>query len=71
MEFNWEKMTFGQALTALIAIIGVGWIIFIKIMGKNPQALEKMKEWFRNKKAFPIQGEDYKQQIYQEKRMGI
>ncbi len=64
-------MTLMQGLTAVGAIVGVAWIIFIKVMGKNPQAMEKLKEWFRDKKPNPFENKDFSQQIYQEKRMGI
>lgn len=60
-----------DGLTALGVIVAFLYIIVSQITKKNPQAFNKIKQYFLEKPEPPEDLKDKMEQIYPEKRMGL
>ncbi len=60
-----------DGLTALGVIIGFLYIIAAQLSKKNPQAFDKIKQYFTSTPKPPEILRDRMEQIYPEKRMGL
>ncbi|KKM68575.1 hypothetical protein LCGC14_1459500 [marine sediment metagenome] len=60
-----------DGLTALAVIVGFFYIIAAQVLKKNPQAFDKIQQYFSSKQKPPEDLRDKMQQIYPEKRMGL
>ena len=60
-----------DGLTALGVIVGFIYIIAAQILKKNPQAFDKIKQYFTSIPKPPEELKDRTEQIYLEKRMGL
>ena len=60
-----------DGLTALGVIVGFLYIIFVQILKKNPQAFDKIQQYFTSTPKPPEELKDRMEQIYPEKRMGL
>ncbi len=59
-----------DVLTVLSILGAFGWLILARLNKRNPAAIEKTKEFFKNKinKETPLSQEDQWKQKYEEKR---
>ncbi len=60
-----------DGLTALAVIVIFFYIIAAQILKKNPQAFDKIKQYFTSTPKPPEELKDRTEQIYLEKRMGL
>ncbi len=60
-----------DGLTALGVIVGFLYIIAAQVLKKNPQAFDRIKQYFSTTPTPPEELKDRMEQIYLEKRMGL
>ena len=60
-----------EGLTVLGVLFGFGYIILAQMTKKNPELLDKFKQYFTSKSKPPEDLRDRMEQIYPEKRMGL
>jgi len=61
-------MSIWQGLTALLVIAGIGLIVFMRLMKKNPKAKIVIKGFMENKPELSRPTPEMVKQVYDEKR---
>lgn len=62
-------MALTDALVVLGVFVGFGYIIFAQVNKKNPELIERIKSWIKEKKELPDLNENENmERIYNERR---